>query len=131
MKLSEIVKDYRKRMQISQRTFAHRCNLSNTYISFIENDMNPRTGEPIVPTLENYQKIANAMDLTVHQLFQLLDEDSPVDLRIHAPEESDDPLSPELRDFLIDLNQLTPSQLQQAKAVLHAMFAGTNPDLFT
>lgn len=131
MKLSEIVKDYRKRMQISQRAFAHRCDLSNTYISFIENDMNPRTGEPIVPTLENYQKIANAMDLTVHQLFQLLDEDSPVDLRIHAPEESDDPLSPELRDFLIDLNQLTPSQLQQAKAVLHAMFASTNPDLFT
>lgn len=81
MKLSTIVTDYRKRMQISQREFARRCGLSNSYISFIENEHNPRTGKPIVPTLEQYQKIAACMDMTVHQLFEMLDEDSPVFLR--------------------------------------------------
>ena len=80
MKLSNIVIDYRNRMQISQREFARRCGLSNSYISFIENEYNPRTGKPIVPTIEQYQKIAACMDMTVHQLFELLDEDSPVDL---------------------------------------------------
>ena len=88
MKLSNIVIDYRNRMQISQREFARRCGLSNSYISFIENEYNPRTGKPIVPTLEQYQKLATCMGMSVHQLFELLDEDSPVDL---APVPEEDP----------------------------------------
>ena len=82
MKLSNIITDYRNQEQISQREFARRCGLSNSYISFIENEYNPRTGKPIVPTLEQYHKIASGMGLTVHQLFERLDEDSPVDLHI-------------------------------------------------
>ena len=82
MKLSNIITEYRSQMQISQREFAKRCGLSNSYISFIENEYNPRTGKPIVPTLEQYQKIAAGMGLTVHQLFERLDEDSPVDLHV-------------------------------------------------
>ena len=82
MKLSAIITDYRNQAKISQREFARRCGLSNSYISFIENEYNPRTGKPIVPTLEQYQKIASGMGLTVHQLFERLDADSPVDLHI-------------------------------------------------
>ena len=82
MKLSNIIIDYRNQEQISQREFARRCGLSNSYISFIENEYNPRTGKPIVPTLEQYQKIASGMGLTVHELFERLDEDSPVDLHV-------------------------------------------------
>ena len=91
MKLSNIVIDYRNRMQISQREFARRCGLSNSYISFIENEYNPRTGKPIVPTIEQYQKIASCMDMTLHQLFELLDEDSPVDLRQTVSASAEDP----------------------------------------
>lgn len=88
MKLSVIISDYRKQTQISQREFARRCGLSNSYISFIENEYNPRTGKPIVPTLEQYRKIAAGMGLTVHQLFEQLDEDSPVDLLSFEAEKS-------------------------------------------
>ena len=80
MKLSAIITDYRNQAKISQREFARRCGLSNSYISFIENEYNPRTGKPITPTLEQYQKIAAGLGLSVHQLFEQLDEDSPVDL---------------------------------------------------
>lgn len=86
MKLSAIVTDYRRRMNISQREFARACNLSNSYISFIENESNPKTGRPIVPTLEQYGKLASAMQLTVHELFKMMDDDSPVDISI--PSES-------------------------------------------
>jgi transcriptional regulator with XRE-family HTH domain len=82
MKLSAIITEYRKQSNISQREFARRCGLSNSYISFIENDYNPKTGKPIIPTLEQYQKIASGMGLTVHQLFERLDKDSPVDLHV-------------------------------------------------
>lgn len=90
MKLGAIVTEYRHRLQISQREFARRCGLSNSYISFIENEYNPKTGKPIVPTLEQYQKIAAGMDMTVHHLFELLDEDSPVDLHTSPSRPADE-----------------------------------------
>ena len=80
MKLSELIRDYRKRENISQREFSRKCDLSNTYISFIENEKNPKTGQPLVPTLENYKKLADGMGMTVQQLFEMLDDDAPVDL---------------------------------------------------
>lgn len=80
MKLSELIREYRKRTNISQREFSRKCDLSNTYISFLENEKNPKTGRPLVPTLEQYRKLADGMDITVQRLFELLDEDAPVDL---------------------------------------------------
>ena len=127
MKLSTILIEYRERMQISQRELARRCDLSNSYISFIENEFNPRTGKPIIPTLEQYQKLANGMGLSVQQLFERLDTDAPVDLRATSP---DHPVRDDIRILAQDLSKLSPEQLKQAKAVFRAMFAITNPDLF-
>ena len=84
MKLSAIIADYRDRMQISQREFARRCDLSNSYISFLEKETNPKTGRPMVPTLVQYKKIATGMNMTVQQLFEMLDDDAPVDLNPSA-----------------------------------------------
>ena len=117
-------------MQISQREFARRCGLSNSYISFIENEYNPRTCKPIVPTLEQYQKIATCMGMSVHQLFELLDEDSPVDLHVPAEVPDDIPKNDEVRLLIRGLNKLTPEQFQQATNVFRAMFQQTNPELF-
>lgn len=80
MKLSVIISEYRRRYNLSQREFARRCDLSNSYISFLEKEYNPKTGKPITPTIEQYKKIANGMNLTVHKLFESLDDDSPVDI---------------------------------------------------
>ena len=130
MKLSTIVTDYRKRMQISQREFARRCGLSNSYISFIENENNPRTGKPIVPTLEQYQKIAACMDMTVHQLFEMLDEDSPVFLR--QPPTMDlslfgsadyVPVTTEAKILARDTDKLPPEEREQLLSLAHALYA--------
>ena len=123
MKLSTIVTDYRHRMQISQREFSRRCGLSNSYISFIENEFNPRTGKPIVPTIEQYQKIASGMGMTVQQLFELLDEDSPVDLHVHVPDPDDQPKNDDVRLLVRGVNQFTPDEIEQAKAMMKIMFA--------
>ena len=84
MKLSAIIADYREKMQISQREFARRCDLSNSYISFLEKETNPKTGRPMVPTLIQYKKIATGMNMTVQQLFEMLDDDARVDLNPSA-----------------------------------------------
>lgn len=132
MKLSELILDYRKRMNISQREFSRRCDLSNTYISFLENEMNPKTKKPIIPTLEQYGKIAHGMDISVQHLFELLDADAPVDLRSLVPKESpeEDPSRPEIRLLIRGLSKLSPAQVEQATNVFRAMFMQTNPDLF-
>jgi len=126
MKLSTVVIDYRKRLQISQREFARRCGLSNSYISFIENEYNPRTGKPIVPTLEQYQKIAAGMDMTVHQLFELLDEDSPVDLHYTPPDLPKIPYTvstTEARIISGGIDKMPEARRQQALAIMKAAFA--------
>ena len=98
MKLSSIIINYRNRMQISQREFARRCGLSNSYISFIEKEMNPRTGKPITPTIDQYKKIADCMEMTLQSLFELLDDDSPVNL---SPVISYDSLSDDEKQLVL------------------------------
>lgn len=133
MKLSELIIDYRQRMNISQREFSRRCNLSNSYISFIEKEMNPKTGKPLVPTLEQYKKLADGMGISVHRLFELLDDDAPVNLRSSLPTDDDDDFQPEDNDFRIfvrDSSKLTPEQFKMARGLLRAAFKSTNPELF-
>lgn len=80
MTLGELIKRYRAdNGKISQRKFAQMCEVSNGYISMIEAGANPRTGEPIIPTLPNIRKIANAMGMSVNTLMQMVD-DMPVDI---------------------------------------------------
>ena len=125
MKLSNILKEHRNRLQISQREFARRCGLSNSYISFIENEYNPRTGKPIVPTLEQYQKIASAMGITVHALFEQLDEDSPVDLHYTPPDENAHVDDPQIRIVSGMMENMSEEQKRQIVAIVRAVVGNT------
>ena len=133
MKLSDIVRNYRLEKDISQREFAKRCGLSNSYISFIENECNPKTGRPMVPTIEQYKKIADGMSISVQHLFELLDKDAPVIL--NNPESSymnlqlfsdgkppDVPVTTEARILAKGIDKLPQEQRELALSVIRAMF---------
>ena len=78
MTIGEIVKQYRDEHGLSQRQFAERCgDITNGYISMIEQGKNPSTGKPIVPSIDKVASLARAMGLTLHQLVDMAD-DSPV-----------------------------------------------------
>ena len=80
MRLGEIIMKYRKEHAMSQRQFAALCDgVSNGYISMIENDRNPSTGKPIIPSLDKLGVIAGAMGMTLHELLSIAD-DMPVDV---------------------------------------------------
>lgn len=132
MKLGELIINYRTRMSLSQREFSRKCDLSNSYISFLEKGKNPKTGRPLVPTLEQYKKIADGMDISVHKLFELLDEDAPVNLNSASDETEKEPQpkNDDIRLLVRGLNKLTPEQVDQAKEMFRVMFMKTNPDLF-
>ena len=77
MKLGEIIKKYCKDNDITYQQFADRCNVSKGYVSMLINGKNNKTGKPIKPTIESYISIAKAMNMTVDELFQIMD-DAPV-----------------------------------------------------
>lgn len=62
MRFGEAVRRYRQMRQISQEDFAEICGLHRTYISDIE------LGKRNV-SLENIEKIAIALDMTISELF--------------------------------------------------------------
>lgn len=74
MKLGEYIKRYRMRMGLSQRAFSQKCNVSHSYIGFLEKGENPTTKEPIKPSLAKLHKIANAMGIRLDELLDAVDD---------------------------------------------------------
>ena len=125
MKLSQIIIEHRRRLNISQREFSRRCELSNSYISFLENEKNPRTGKPVTPSIDQYKKIAQGLGITVHKLFEMLDKDAPVDISFPSHDDgqdADDIRTPEARILARGIDKLPREQREQALAVVRAMF---------
>lgn len=78
MYLGEIIREYRKKHGLSMQTFSDRANLSKAYINQLENNRNPKTGDPIVPSAETFVKVAAAMNITFEELWNAVDENQPL-----------------------------------------------------
>lgn len=87
MTLSDLVQEYRREHGLSQRQFASACGLSNGYISMLERNVNPKTGQPVTPSLPALKKIADGMGISLTDLFTRTD-DIPVDLLTGALDET-------------------------------------------
>lgn len=129
MRLSELIIDFRTRMNISQREFSRRCGLSNSYISFLENEKNPRTGKPIIPTLDQYKKLADGMGLTVHRLFELLDDDAPVDISSGSSAPGDHSYTPKTMEAISLARGIDTMPESRRKAIMEFMISMA-PDIF-
>lgn len=124
MKLSDYIKAYRKRMGLSQRKFASKCDLSNAYISMLENEVNPTTGEPVTPSVESLAKIAYGMGISLHQLMGEVD-DCLVDITPREQEHDDtraflQNLSDEERTLFRLAKNAKPEAVRAAVAVLRS-----------
>lgn len=84
MKLGEFIKNYRAEKDISQRQFAAQCQVSNGYISILEDGKRPKSGAPVVPTITTLKKIAAAMGMTLHELINIVD-DMPIAIAAPQP----------------------------------------------
>lgn len=74
MTLGEYLKQYRDAHDLSQRQFAALCGVSNGYISMLEKGENPKTGEPITPTMQSVVFIARGMGMTMQELLSEVDD---------------------------------------------------------
>lgn len=79
MRLGEIITQYCTDHGLSYRQFALQSGVTNGYISMLVNGANPKTGKPLRPTVETYEKLARGMGMSLNNLFEVMD-DAPVSL---------------------------------------------------
>lgn len=80
MTLGEVIKAYCDEHKMSIRKFAQTTGMTHGYISMLINGRNPKTNVPIVPSIQAYAKIADALHISIKDLFVKID-DSPVSLQ--------------------------------------------------
>lgn len=123
MTLSDLVQEYRREHGLSQRQFASVCGLSNGYISMLERNINPKTGQPVTPSLPALKKIADGMGISLTDLFTRTD-DIPVDLLTGTSNEITPTLKQEGRRSGLDdelatiLLELSPEKKKEALSYL-------------
>lgn len=93
MKLGELVNDYRKRNKLTMQDFANKANLSKGYISMLEKGQHHQSHRKLVPSFETYQKVANAMELSMDDLIAMLDGNETVRLNSTCEENDEMVLS--------------------------------------
>lgn len=81
MHLGDIIYNFRMtHNKMSLVEFAKLAKLSTAYINQLERNVNPKTGESIVPSLETFYKVSNAMNISLDELLNMVDENQPVGL---------------------------------------------------
>ena len=120
MTLSQIVKQFRTERGLSQRQFSAMCNMSTGYVSMLEEGVNPRTKEPLVPSLVTMRKIAIAMGMSLDELMSMVDGDALVSLNgKDAPAQQDERTS----DFIRLFGSLDPERQETLLHVLRGLLA--------
>lgn len=117
MYLGDVIKKYRDINKISLREFAKRANLSHTYISALEKNIDSRTGKPIAPTLDSVRSCAYAMNMEIDDLLHMLDDDQLFDLKNVAPQFNDPSLSNvRMASYAgIDIDGLSDDEIEEIK----------------
>ena len=86
MTLGEIIKEYRLSHAMSMDDFSKASGISKAYISLLEKNKHPKTGKPITPSITILLQSAEAMHITLDDLWLRLDPDHPITI--------DDPPAP-------------------------------------
>ena len=80
MRLGEIIRQYRKKNELSMGDFAKMANLSKPYISMLEANKNSNGGKSIAPSVETLRKVSSTIGIPLDELLRILG-DEEIDLR--------------------------------------------------
>lgn len=114
MTLPEYIINFRDENDLSQRQFANLCGLSNGYIAMIESGVNPRTGNPITPSLSSLKKMAAVMGLTWQALSDIIEGDNISNIHI-------DELTEDEREIIVMYRELEVSKRNLVLSLVRAI----------
>lgn len=91
MTLGKWIKNYRIKHSLSMQDMADMCGFSKAYIGQLEKGVNPSTGKPISPTIQAFDKIAQAVGLDLDTFLKELDANQLVTLMPDGSQEQTPP----------------------------------------
>ena len=103
MHLGEIIKEYRDKNKLSMDKFAKMANVSKAYISVLERNKRPKTGKPVIPSIPVIKNVAEAMNMSFDDLFNMLEDNQLISL-------TDDTLISKITDIA---TQLVPQRQER------------------
>ena len=80
MTIGEIIKHYRTANDLSMDNFGKLASLSKAYISILERGSNPRNNKPVITSIDTLRAIAQAMNMDLNELINLLDDNQKIKL---------------------------------------------------
>ena len=80
MNLGEIIKKFRDDNELSMDKFAKMSSVSKAYISVLEKNKRPKTGKPVTPSIPVIKNIAEAMNMSFDELFNMLEDNQIVSI---------------------------------------------------
>lgn len=129
MTLGEIIKEYRQSHGLSQDSIADASGLSKAYISILERNRNPKTGEPPVASLKTIKAISRAIGSDFDTVFSKLNPDIKISLSEQlppstVPESEDAPAieNPDIRMIARAGRKMTPEQAENVRKYAEFMF---------
>lgn len=97
MNLGEIIKKFRDDNELSMDKFAKMSNLSKAYISVLEKNKRPQTGKPVTPSIPVIKNVAEAMNMSFDELFNMLEDNQIISI-------GTDDILKKINDVSIQLN---------------------------
>ena len=73
MTLGDLIKQYRDEHGLSMDVFAEKSGISKAYISLLEKNRHPKTGNPITPSIGIIKQAADGMGMDFNKLFTMID----------------------------------------------------------
>ena len=80
MNLGEIIKKFRDDNELSMDKFAKMSGLSKAYISVLEKNKRPKTGKPVTPSIPVIKNVAEAMNMSFDELFNMLEDNQIISI---------------------------------------------------
>lgn len=78
MTLGDLIKEYRKKNNLSMADFAEKSKISKAYISLLEKNKHPKTGKEIIPSIDIIKKVADALGRDFDEVFTSIDSTTKI-----------------------------------------------------
>ena len=119
MNLGEIIKKFRDDNELSMDKFAKMSGLSKAYISVLEKNKRPQTGKPVTPSIPVIKNVAEAMNMSFDELFNMLEDNQIVSIGLDDVIKKITEVSVQLHtDRQIKVYDFATEQLKEQK-ILH------------
>lgn len=113
MKVGEWLKLYREQHNLSMQALADLCGFSKAYINVLEKGVNPKTGKPISPTMQTFEKIARGTKTDVDTLLKILDGDQPITVNAPTSDDLPDLTQKDEREIMHMMDEMKEKLMQE------------------